>query len=474
MKARKDGSGRAAGLGVILALALAAALWAVAGCSHIKQARLAQDASQAPPGERTVTAEEAGLAAGSELTIEQAVEIALKYHPQMVVAKQNLAIAETQAKDAVSGYLPTAQLTGQYQRSTQNYSPRAGSSSIPGVTAPKPSNDSSDYYNVNTNLNQLLLDFGRTCAAVRQAGANKLAAEQQLRSATVNVTYQVRQAYYDLSKARALYQVALDTEHGFEVHLDQTKALVEVGRRIQYDLVKAEVDLSNAQLNVISADNAMKTARATLAQAMGLAEDPGFTTVEPPVTERMVDFDGLMKEARENNPDYLALMEREKAASAGVDYSIADLYPSISVGGGYTWGGATFPLVWNWAVGPTLTLDLFSGFRKVNAIDRAAATLRSTRAQRSELEQQLYVELKQAQANLEDAKKRMDLTELAVGQAQDNLDLVNELYKIGRASAVDVTDAEVSLSTAKSNQVRARFDYLAAVAQIEHITGGNA
>jgi outer membrane protein TolC len=460
---KQDLWAKSLGRGLSGTLILAAVILAL-GCTHVKNARLAQDASKAPPGERTVTAAEAGLSEGTELTIDRAVEIALQYHPQMVQAKQSLVIAETQAMDAVSGYLPTVKSQAQYERTTQNSSAKG---------APSPSNDAVDSYSAGVNLDQLLLDFGRTSAAVRQAGANKLAAEHNLQSTSNDITFQVRQSYYDLCKSQALFTVAKDTEHEFEVHLDQTKALVEVGRRIQYDLVKAEVDLSNAQLNVISADNAVKIARATLAQAMGLAEDPGFTVVEPPVVEYQADYETLMSQARENNPDYLALVEKEKAASAGVDYSIADLFPSVSVGAGYNWNGSDFPLTWNWAFGPAISFDLFSGFRKVNGMDRAAATLRSTRAQKSELEQQLYVQLKQAQANLEDAKKRMDLTTLAVSQAQDNLDLVTELYRIGRASAVDVTDAEVSLSTAKSNHVQARFDYLAAVAQIQRITGGN-
>ncbi|HUT55527.1 MAG TPA: TolC family protein [bacterium] len=460
MKARKERSGRAAGLRVILALVLAAG----GGCTQIKNARLAQDASRAPAGERTVTAAEAGLSAGTELTAERAVELALQYHPQMVVAQENLAIARSRAQDAVSGYLPTVRSQAQYERTTQN-------SSAPG--APSPSNDSEDSYSAGVNLDQLLLDFGRTSALVRQAGANKLAAEQNLRSAANDVTFLVRQAYYDLSKAQALLVVARDTEKEFEAHLEQTRALVEVGRRIRYDLTKAEVDLGNARLNVISAENAVKTSRAALAQAMGLAEDPGFIVTEPAVTEYSVAFDALMDEARSHNPSLLALMEQERAASAGVDYSIADLAPKLTLGAGYTWNGSDFPLTWNWAVGPLISLDLFSGFRKVNSVDQAAAALRSARARKSELEQQIFVQLKQAQAQLEDAKRRMELTEQVVGQAQDNLELVTELYRIGRASAVDLTDAETSLSNARAQEVQARFDYLAAVAQIQHITGGN-
>src|SRR4030043_1175839 len=62
-------------------------------------------------------------------------------------------------------------------------------------------------------------------------------------------------------------------------------------------------------------------------------------------------------------------------------------------------------------------------------------------------------------------------SDLVAQQAQENVDLVNERYKVGRASAVEVTDAQVALSQAQSDQGTARFDYLAAVAQVQRTIG---
>jgi len=65
----------------------------------------------------------------------------------------------------------------------------------------------------------------------------------------------------------------------------------------------------------------------------------------------------------------------------------------------------------------------------------------------------------------------MDLDNLIVQQAQESLDIVSVQYQVGSASAVDVTDAQVALTSAKANQVNARYDYLTAVAQIHHYIG---
>jgi len=115
--------------------------------------------------------------------------------------------------------------------------------------------------------------------------------------------------------------------------------------------------------------------------------------------------------------------------------------------------------------------DLLAIPRKTSQIDQAVAQLRSARARRAGQEQLIYLDLSQAVAEREDAKQRLELSTLVVQQAQENVDLVNERYKVGRASAVEVTDAQVALSQAQSDQVTARFDYLAAVAQVQRTIG---
>jgi outer membrane protein len=432
----------------------------VMGCGAIKRARVAQDLSKLPAGERTVTASEAGLGEGTVLTADRAVEIALKYHPAIVQAQQSFEIAKKQYQDAKSGYLPNANLNAAYRRQTNN---------VPGQ---KESNDSSDSYNVNASGDWLLFDFGKREAAVKQADANMRAAELLLKSAQNDVAYQARLSYYGLIKANSLESLAEDTVRQFQVHLDQVKTLFEVGRRIKYDVTKGEVDLDNAQLSLISAQNTVKTARAALNQALGLAEDPGYVVQEPEIKELTFNFDDLWKTAQANAPVLLASRWREKGASAAVDQSIAGLFPSISLDGSYNWQGKDFPLTWNWAIGPSVAWTLFNGFRNVSGIEQSTANLKSFHAQRSQQEQQLYLDLKNAMAQLSDAKEKLSIIDLVVTNAEQNLDLISERYRVGLASSVEVTDAQVALTRAKSDRVQARFNYLSAVALIQHTIGG--
>jgi outer membrane protein TolC len=242
---------------------------------------------------------------------------------------------------------------------------------------------------------------------------------------------------------------------------------VKAGTKVPYDLTKAQVDLGTARLNEIKARDAQRIAEATLANAMGLAEVVDWTPAAGlPMAPFTLTFDEAWEEARKNQPALAAASARVDGASALVDAQIAALYPSITASAGYSASGTTFPLTWNWQLGPNLNWILFNGFQNYYQIDEAAANLRAARAERAATEQSVWLEVRTAYVSLEDAKERLDLTELTARQATENLALAQGRYQVGKATAVDLTDAQVALAQARSDHVQARADYDTAIAQL--------
>jgi TolC family type I secretion outer membrane protein len=431
------------------------------GCPSVREARRAQDKDNIPPGERTITASEIGLTKDSVLTLDKALEIALKYHPSMVQSRQSLISSEKQYSDAVAGYLPTVSANASASKATSNTSTKTADNTL-GKTS----------YSSGVSLSQLIYDFGETPANIRQAYENKLTSESSLKATENSLAYSVKQAYYDLLKQQALLKVAEETVKQYEIHLEQTKIQVEVGGKIKYDITKAEVDLGNARISMVNSRNNLRTARAVLNNTLGLAEDPGYT-IEKMEFNVMGDYsiDSLFKTAKENQPELLAQQSRERAASASVDKAIAGLFPSLSMSGSYKWSGSEFPLVWNWSLGSSLGMNLFNGFQNTNQIDQAVSNLRSSRASTASLEQKIYLDLTRAIAQLESAKEKLTLVDLTVQQATETLNLITERYKIGRASAVEVTDAQVSLTKVQVDKIQAQFDYQTAIALIKNTIG---
>lgn len=446
--------------GHVLALAILAVVCIIgAGCATVRNAREAQETTNVPPGERTVAAAEVGLNSNSVVGLVDGIKIALACNPAVVQARQNLAAASSQVYQATASYKPSVSARAGYGRGTSN-----------NDTAPA-SNDSGDSFSASLGLDLLIYDFGKTPAVVRQAVMRRLAAEENLRAARNDVVYAVRTSFFDLAKAQELRQVEEEAVRQAKVHLEQTRSFAEVGLRTRYDITKAEVDFGNAQLALTDAENALVSARAVLNLSLGLAEDPGFRIGPPPALEVSGTAAELMALARQHHPGLLVLRAQERAASAAVDQVIADLYPGLSLGAGYSLTGSSFPLVWNWSATVQSALDLFTGSRKTAAIDVAVADLRSARAAVAAREQQIHLDLTRALSTRDTARHRLDLTELIVRQARESLDLVNERYKQGKASSVEVTDAQAALTQAVADRVKARFDQQNATALIMHTTG---
>ena len=447
--------GKIAGSG----LAVMCALLLAGGCATVRQAREVQRGERVPAGERTLTAAEAGLSTNSVLTLEEATRIALAYHPAVALASQNLAAAAAQVREAKAAFWPSVNGQAGYSQSTAN------------TGAEPDSNGSRGSYSGGLNLDLLAYDFGKTPAAVRQACARQVAAEESLRSARSDAAFGVRTAFFNLCQAQELRQVAEEAVRQFQAHLDQVKAFAEVGRRIRYDVTKAEVDLGNAQLDLVNARSAVATARAALNRSLGLAEEPGYQVAPTAPVEFAATVADMMAAARENHPALRALRAQERAASAAVDAAIADLYPTLRIQAQYGASGSSFPLVWNWSAAVQAALSLLDGGQRMGRIEEAVAQLRGARAQVADREQQIHLDLSQAVSQLESAQNRLTLSDLIVRQAQESLDLLNERYRLGAASSVELTDAQVALTRARGDQVKARFDYQSAVAQIQHSIG---
>jgi TolC family type I secretion outer membrane protein len=444
--------------GLLSSLAAAAL---AAGCATVRQAREVQDGAKVPPGERTLRAAEVGLGSNSVLTLDEALRIALAYHPSVAQATQAVAAAAAQVTQANAAYWPSVDAGASYGQRTSN------------SQGTKESSDTSESYSGSIGLDALIYDFGKTPAAVRQARARRVAAECSLRAARNDVAYGVRTAYLDLGKAQELLQVAEQAVRQYSAHLEQVKAFADAGRRIRYDVTKAEVDLGNAQLNLIKARNDLTTARATLNRSLGLAEEPGYRISAPPSDELAGKTDELMAVARRQHPEILALKAQEAVASAAVDAAIADLYPELRLRADYGLSGSAFPLVWNWSATLQSALQIFNGARNTATIEAATAELRAARARLADREQQIHLDLTRAVSQLESTRQGMTLTTLIVRQARESLDLIDERYKLGKASAVEVTDAQVALTSAQAEQVKARFEHQTAIAQIQHAIGEN-
>jgi len=387
-----------------------------------------------------------GVAAVERLTLEQCIEITLKRNPNITAADSTMNAAGTRVGQAQSAYYPQVNLSGDYTK----YSPYTD-----------PTNASQDLYRGTATLTQNIYDFGRTPSQVRIQRLSHDASREDRRTVYSQVVFNVKQAYYTLLQAEKNLDVAIETVKLNQEQLDQAKGFFDAGVKSKYDVTSAEVNLSNARLGQIRAENTVRIARVTLKNAMGSPELPDFSIEDTLAFQKYpITFDDAIQRAYTNRPDLQSTLARKEASKEAVSLARSGYYPTLSGNASVNRTDFDYPPEKSgWSAGVTLNFPLFSGFLTNYQVKEAKENLNVQKANEESLRQGILLDVQQAYLTLRALEDGVVVAELTVGQAQENYEIVNGRYNAGVGSPLDVTNALVVLSNAKTNYIAALANY---------------
>jgi outer membrane protein len=398
---------------------------------------------------------------GDVLTLDRCLGLALKKHPSILAAANTILVNESRIGQAQSNYLPQVNWQTSYTRTE------------PYTTNPRLSASGQyDQYSSNIGLTQNIYDFQRTSSRVKIAKLNTDSTRLDLDNTMSQVILGVKQGFYGLIQAEKNLQVSQETVKQFDHHLMQARAFFEVGTKPKFDVTKAEVDLGNARLNLIRTENTVRIARINLNNAMGLPHAPSYTLAGDLLFHKdELIFAEVLKKAYETRPDLQSLLLKQESALQSVALARAAHYPTLTGNANYGYGGTDYPLDKGWNVGGLLNIPIFSGYLVQNQIEEAKANLDVIKANVETLKQQIRLEVEQASSNVREAFDRIGTTQLIVRQAEENVALANGRYSTGVGNPIEVTDALVALSNAKTANISALTDHKTAQASLEKAMG---
>lgn len=392
---------------------------------------------------------------GDTLNLQTCINLALEHHPSLRLADSSVAAAQAGLDQSKAAYLPQASWSTSYTHGDP----------APGANY--------DKLATGVSVSQLITDFGRTSGQIAIDRLNTEAARDDLQQARVDLVYAVKQAFWGLSKAgqnQAAYRAEVAR---LEQHRSQTQSYYTVGTKPKIELTKAEVELNQAKLNLLKADGALRLARITLNNAMGLpaakayeiSADEGLSVSQP-------ELDQCIEQAYGRRADLRTLVANLKAAERQIDVKKSDYYPSLKAGAGYDWSGKDYPLDREWTAGVSMDFPLFNPSTKA-AINKASAEAAGIKAQIELKRQNVRLEVESALVSLNESREQVSLAELSLKQARENRELAQGRYASGVGSAVEVTDALTSEVDAQTALNSARYDYRLAQASLDKATGVN-
>jgi len=418
---------------------------------------------------------------GASLNLERCVSIALKVHPNIVAATNTVNVSMSRVGQAKANYYPRINWSSSYDRISPASGRLLGSFSSSGTTGSSlgstggsfgGTNGAFDEYSSGFNLSQDIYDFGKTPTQVKVQKRNLDSSRSDLENVSEQVIFNVKQAYYGVLQAKRNRDVSAGTVKQFQQHLEQAKGFYEVGTKPRFDVTKAEADLSNAKLNLIRSENALRLAVVTLNNAMGIPKAPEYTLEDNLSFQKYeITFEDAIAMAYKSRPDLKSLGAKREAAEGSIDLAKTGYYPVLTGNASYNWTGEKFPLEHGWNVGAALSFPLFSGFSTKYQVEEAKANLNVLKANEESLRQNIFSDVQQAHLNLKEAEERIPAAELNMKQAQENFEIANGRYAAGVGNPIEVTDADIGLINARTAYIQALYDHKVALASLEKAMG---
>ena len=461
----------------------------------------------------------------TSLTIDQAIELARRNNPELQQTLNNRINARAAVRSAYGALLPSADASLSAQRQQGGQQIFSGTS----LGASSDVNQSNYQIGLNYRINSA------TLITPSLQRANRDAVEADITGATSNLRSNVSQQYLSTLQAEASADLQDSLVVASQAELILAQAREIVGSGTQLDVSRAEVALGLQKVQALKARNQVEIEKLRLFQLMGTPQPPNVKLVSQfPVTPIQLNLDELIASARNQNPIVVALRSREHVADLNVRREKGEYSPTLSLStgiGGYTYGytNSGFPVAqaqaqldasrascirteevraalnlsnqlaqcnamafteaeaaairsgnskfpFNFTRSPrsfsaTLSLPLFDGFAREQRLQEAMASRSDARYSVRSRELALTADVTAAYLTVTTAEKTVVLQEQNAAKAKQELKLVQDRYKIGATTFVDLTQARATYERAESERINSVYDYHKAFAALESAVG---
>jgi outer membrane protein len=400
------------------------------------------------------------------VTLQECIDYALSNHASVLTAQQTVNSSQAGVKVAKSGFMPQISANTDYSHQDIEAVPSVPSSRGVYQTTHTTLGQS------GLGLSQTFWDGGKTQAAIREAKASARAADAGVDLAKQQRALAVTTAYFDALRTKRLADIATQTVEESAGQLKLIQAKVGSGDAANVDVYPVEVQIANAKLAKLQADNTARVSATALRNAVGLDRGPELKLVD--VTEPSIKLtlvDDCISSSLQTRPELTQSTADLDSAKAGL--SLAKLQalpiPTASAGFGQNLGGADFNKKWSFGLG--LSMNLFDGGASAAGIQSAKARLATRELNDEQLKKDIAAEVESAYLNLTSAQEQLAASKPNVELAKTNLEVAREKYTQGLGIPLEIVDAQVSYADAQASYAKALYDCYIARATLDIAMG---
>ena len=405
-----------------------------------------------------------------KLTLQDGLKLALANNKQLLATVQDKAAARGGVVESYSAVLPAVTASGGYTRldSVSSFSVGGTSVSLGQV----------NNYSVDLAVSQPLFRGGAITGQLRSAQLALCLSDEGVRAQVQQTIYDVARAYYDTLLAQQLFTVNEEAVKSAEAHLADVTRKRAQGVASEYDVLRAQVDVSNFRAEMIQQRNRIHLAKTSLLKAMGVSQDSVVELSDDLVYASMKPvLEEAVRLAHENRPDLYQAELGVRLQREALRITRSRYWPSVDAT--FTqqwtrpdphdsmldaWGGA-------WSGGVVARWTLFDGLAREGAVIRDKAVLKRRNIELLDAQERALLEVQQAVLSLRDAEEFVESQRLNLQRAQEGLRLSEVGYREGVNTEVEVTDARSALTRARALHYQTLYDHNLARLNLQRAMG---
>ena len=418
---------------------------------------------------RTVAAQNGPLM----LTLDQALSIALEENPTVRIADQTIEVKKYAKRGTYAALWPEISASATYQRYVKKQMFHFQGKTIEVGTT----NNASG----GIQAAMPLVNF-QLWKSLKLSAMDVELAVEQARSSRIDMVEQVSKTFYQVLMAKDAYNVYKRVyDNAVENHKIVEKKY-NVGAVSEYDFIRSQVTVSNAEPNVLNAENSIVLALWQLKALLGMD-----LSLDIDCAGSLADYESVMTEIYKANKDLTnnstlrQLDIQERMLNQTLKVQRAANMPSLALTANYTYTALDETLKiqhyrWNpySVVGLSLNVPIFAGGKRRADINQAKLNLNNLELQRENVERQLMTALMQYESNMQTNLKEYYASSQNISQAKRGYDIAVKRYEIGGGTLVDVDNSQLAYTQAELSRSTAIFNYLVNRVSIDKILGDNA
>lgn len=408
------------------------------------------------------------------LSLQDSIRIALANNRQLAMSREEKNKAEGRLTEAESVLYPHVNLTSTYTRVNEAAQAELGGQTIEFGKL--------NNYKTELGLVQALYAGGREEIGIQLANLGIKYSEEDFRNTTELITFLVSKAYFDVILAQDMAETGRKSLEVVKAHLDEVSKIHKQEMVADYDLLRAQVQVTNINTIYLQAINQLQLAKTSFINILGLSlknKKPEITLTDKLVYEPIAPLNEntVLATAFDNRKDLKLVRLRVNMQQKNLDLVKAEALPSIALFGNL--GGANPPQNimgasgWDnhWNAGIMTIWPIFEGWRVQGKTRQERAALRQVQLMQSDIEEKIRLDVEQALLNFKNMEELVNSQKENIKQAEEGLRLARLGYEQGIRTQLEIIDTQMALDSARKNMSEALYAHMMARLMLDKAMG---